>query len=49
MMGAVAQFKKSQIVLKLRGARVRKRAKEGQCEGRKPYGYHEGEAVRWNG
>jgi DNA invertase Pin-like site-specific DNA recombinase len=43
MMGAVAQYEKSQIVLKLRGARMRKRAKEGRCEGRKPYGYYEGE------
>ncbi len=45
MMGAVAQYEKAQIVLKLRGARVRKRAKEGRCEGRKPYGYYEGEAA----
>jgi DNA invertase Pin-like site-specific DNA recombinase len=45
MMGAVAQYEKSQIVLKLRGARVRKRAKEGRCEGRKPYGYYDGEAA----
>ena len=44
MMGAVAQYEKSQIVLKLRGARMRKRVKEGRCEGRKPYGYYEGEA-----
>jgi len=44
MMGAVAQYEKSQIVLKLRGARMRKRAKEGRCEGRKPFGYFEGEA-----
>jgi DNA invertase Pin-like site-specific DNA recombinase len=44
MMGAVAQYEKSQIVLKLRGARLRKRAKEGRCEGRKPYGFYEGEA-----
>ncbi len=43
MMGAVAQYEKSQIVLKLRGARLRKRAKEGRCEGRKPFGYFEGE------
>ena len=43
MMGAVAQYEKSQIVLKLRGAKMRKRAKEGRCEGRKPYGYYEGE------
>jgi DNA invertase Pin-like site-specific DNA recombinase len=45
MMGAVAQYEKSQIVLKLRGARLRKRAKEGRCEGRKPYGYYEGEGA----
>jgi DNA invertase Pin-like site-specific DNA recombinase len=44
LMGAVAQYDKSQIVLKLRGARMRKRAKEGRCEGRKPFGYFEGEA-----
>ncbi len=43
MMGAVAQYEKSQIVLKLRGARMRKRAKEGRCEGRKPYGFYAGE------
>ena len=43
MMGAVAQYEKSQIVLKLRGARLRKRTKEGRCEGRKPFGYYEGE------
>lgn len=44
-MGAVAQYDKSQIVLKLRGARMRKRAKEGRCEGRKPFGHYEGEAA----
>jgi len=37
-MGAVAQYDKSQIVPKLRGARMRKRAKEDPCEGRKPFG-----------
>jgi hypothetical protein len=36
MMGAVAQYDKSQIVLRPRGARMRKRAKEGRCDGRKP-------------
>jgi DNA invertase Pin-like site-specific DNA recombinase len=45
MMGAVAQYEKSQIVLKLRGARMRKRAKEGRCEGRKPFGFYPGEAL----
>src|SRR5215471_7259606 len=43
LMGAVAQYDKSQIVLKLRGARMRKRAREGRCEGRKPFGYYDGE------
>ena len=43
LMGAVAQYDKSQIVAKLRGARMRKRAQDGRCEGRKPYGFFEGE------
>ena len=43
LMGAVAQYDKSQIVAKLRGARMRKRAKDGRCEGRKPYGFYPGE------
>jgi DNA invertase Pin-like site-specific DNA recombinase len=43
LMGAVAQYDKSQIVAKLRGARMRMRAKEGRCEGRKPYGFYDGE------
>jgi DNA invertase Pin-like site-specific DNA recombinase len=43
MMGAVAQYDKSQIVLKLRAARMRKRAQTGRCEGRKPFGHYEGE------
>jgi len=45
LMGAVAQYDKSQIVLKLRGARMRMRSKAGRCEGRKPFGYYEGEAT----
>jgi DNA invertase Pin-like site-specific DNA recombinase len=45
LMGAVAQYDKSQIVLKLRGARQRMKAKMGRCEGRKPYGAREGEAA----
>jgi DNA invertase Pin-like site-specific DNA recombinase len=44
LMGAVAQYDKSQIVAKLRGARMRKRSKEGRCEGRKPYGFYDGES-----
>ena len=43
LMGAVAQYDKSQIVAKLRGARMRMKAKEGRCEGRKPFGHYEGE------
>ena len=43
MMGVFAQYDKSQIVLKLKAARMRKRAKEGSCEGRKPFGHYEGE------
>ena len=40
MMGAVARYEKSPIVLKLRGARMRKREREGRCEGRKPFGFY---------
>jgi len=40
MMGVFAQYDKTQIVLKLRAARQRVRAKEGRCEGRIFYGQH---------
>lgn len=36
VLGAIAQFEKAQIVLKLKGARDRKRAETGRCEGRAP-------------
>ncbi|MFC2171906.1 recombinase family protein [Acidobacteriota bacterium] len=36
--GVFAELDKSLLVKKLRTARDRKRAKEGRCEGRKPYG-----------
>lgn len=42
--GAIAEYEKTMIVLKLRGARVRMKAKTGSCEGRKPYGFYEGES-----
>lgn len=45
LLGAVAQYDKSQIVAKLRSARTRIRAKHGRCEGRKPYGHREGETA----
>jgi DNA invertase Pin-like site-specific DNA recombinase len=41
--GAIAEYEKTMIVLKLRGARVRMRAKIGRCEGAKPYGALPGE------
>jgi DNA invertase Pin-like site-specific DNA recombinase len=43
LLGAVAQYDKSQIVMKLAGARMRKRAESGRCEGRKPFGERPGE------
>jgi DNA invertase Pin-like site-specific DNA recombinase len=43
MMGAFAEYEKSMIVAKLRGARQRTKAKTGRCEGRKPYGELAGE------
>lgn len=43
--GAISEYEKSMIVIKLRGARARCRAKNGRCEGRKPFGYFEGEQV----
>jgi DNA invertase Pin-like site-specific DNA recombinase len=43
--GAIAEYEKAMIVLKLRGARQRKKAKEGRCEGRKPYGTYPGEGM----
>jgi DNA invertase Pin-like site-specific DNA recombinase len=36
ILGAVSQFEKASLVAKLRGARDRKRAETGRCEGRKP-------------
>jgi DNA invertase Pin-like site-specific DNA recombinase len=44
IMGAIAEYDKSMIVLKLRGARQRMRARAGRCEGAKPYGTRPGEA-----
>ena len=44
IMGAIAEYDKSMIVLKLRGARQRIRARGERCEGRKPYGAYSGES-----
>jgi DNA invertase Pin-like site-specific DNA recombinase len=43
VLGAFSQYERAMIVLKLRGARQRMRAKMGRCEGRKPYGTRPGE------
>ena len=43
MMGAIAQYDRTMVVLKLRAARKRMRASKGRCEGRKPYGTRPGE------
>jgi DNA invertase Pin-like site-specific DNA recombinase len=45
MMGVFAQLDRANIVLKLRAARQRSRAKNGRCEGRKPFGTREGESA----
>ena len=44
--GAIAQYEKAMIVAKLRGARERTKAKHGRCEGRKPYGFYDGEPAK---
>jgi len=41
--GAISQCEKANIVLKLRGARQRMKARTGRCEGRKPSGAPAGE------
>jgi len=43
VLGAFFQYEKTMIVLKLRGARQRVKAKEGVCEGAKPFGHYEDE------
>lgn len=44
IMAGIAQYERTMIVAKLRGARERKRADNGKCEGRKPFGHREGES-----
>lgn len=38
IMGAIAEYDRSTVVLKLRAARLRRRDSTGRCEGRKPFG-----------
>lgn len=45
LMGAMAEYDKRMIVAKLAGARARKRAATGRCEGRKPFGHYPGETA----
>jgi DNA invertase Pin-like site-specific DNA recombinase len=45
VLGAVSQFEKNVVVLKLRAARERQRRRVGHCEGRKPFGTRPGEAA----
>jgi DNA invertase Pin-like site-specific DNA recombinase len=45
ILGAVSQFEKATLVLKLREARERKRAATGKCEGRKSHAEARPEAV----
>ena len=46
ILGAVSQFEKEALVLKLRKARDRKRQTQGRCEGRKPAPAAHAEAAR---
>jgi DNA invertase Pin-like site-specific DNA recombinase len=43
VLGAFSQYEKAMIVGKLRGARQRRKAMVGRCEGRHPFGAHVGE------
>lgn len=45
VLGAVSQFEKTVLVLKLRAARQRIRTKSGRCEGVKPFGTSPAEAA----
>jgi site-specific DNA recombinase len=45
MLGVFAELDRKTIVLKLRAARERVKAKTGRCEGRKPFGHYEDEVV----
>lgn len=46
ILGAVSEFEKTQLVSKLKGARMRKRTETGKCEGRKSYQELNPEMVR---
>jgi DNA invertase Pin-like site-specific DNA recombinase len=46
VLGAISQFEKSMLVNKLRGARARKKAAAGKCEGRKSHAELRPEVVK---
>ncbi|MBF0507842.1 MAG: recombinase family protein [Deltaproteobacteria bacterium] len=46
ILGAIAQFDKQMVVLKLAAARARIRARDGKCEGRKSYSEAQPEVVQ---
>lgn len=48
VLALIAEFDKRVIVLKLRAARARQKAKTGRCEGEKPYGMRLGEEKTLN-
>jgi DNA invertase Pin-like site-specific DNA recombinase len=43
ILGAVSEFEKSSLVLKLRAARERKKKETGRCGGSYPFGHYPGE------
>lgn len=45
IMGAIAEYDRAMICAKLSGARNRKKLATGRCEGRKPFGYRDGESA----
>lgn len=48
ILGAVAQFEKSALVLKLRAARERKKKETGRCGGSYPFGHYQDEGDTLN-
>ncbi len=45
IMGAIAEYDKNMLVLRMRGARERIKARGESCEGRKPYGHYPAEVA----
>ena len=45
VLGAIAQYDKAMLTAKLRHARQCVKARTGRCDGKKPYGYRQGESA----